>query len=310
MHGSKTKMILTGMTLAVALGCQAQAPAPETTGAATPAPKTATVITGVGFSTPEAILHDSEADVYLVSQINGSPLETDGNGFVSRVSPDGTVAELRWIDGRDEGTELHAPKGMALVGNRLYVADIDTVRVFDRASGEPKGEIVIVGATFLNDLVAAPQGGVYATDSGLKAGDSGLEPSGSAAVYHISTESKLTAVLKDPEFPPPNGIAVDGERLLVVTFSGNQVYAIQDGEAVVVAELPTGGLDGIVPLPDGRWAISSWEGKAVYAGPLEGPYEVLVDGIESPADIAVDTVRRALIIPSFNGHEVVIHPLK
>lgn len=310
MRSNKTKVILTGLTLALALGCQAKAPAPDTTETATPAPKTATVITGVGFSTPEAILHDGEADVYLVSQINGSPLEADGNGFVSRVSPDGTVAELRWIDGRNEGTELHAPKGMALVGDRLYVADIDTVRVFDRASGEPKGEIVIEGATFLNDLVAAPEGGVYLTDSGMKAGESGLEPSGAAAVYHISTDAKLTAILKDPEFAPPNGIAVDGERLLVVTFSGNQVYAIENGEATVIAELPTGGLDGIVLLPDGRWAISSWEGKAVYAGPLEGPYEVLVDGIESPADIAVDAVRRALIIPSFNGHEVVIHPLK
>jgi hypothetical protein len=306
----RTEITLAGLVLAFTLGCQAQSPAPETTEKAAPEPGTATVITGVGFSTPEAILHDGEADVYLVSQINGSPLETDGNGFVSRVSPDGSVAELRWIDGRNEGTELHAPKGMALVGDRLYVADIDAVRVFDRTSGEPKGEIVIVGATFLNDLVAAPEGGVYLTDSGMKAGESGLEPSGAAAVYHISTDSKLTAVLKDPEFPPPNGIAVDGDRLLVVTFSGNQVYAIKDGEAVVIAELPTGGLDGIVPLPDGRWAISSWEGKAVYAGPLEGPYEVLVDGIESPADIAVDTVRRALIIPSFNGNEVVIHPLE
>jgi hypothetical protein len=63
-------------------------------------------------------------------------------------------------------------------------------------------------------------------------------------------------------------------------------------------------------LPDGRWAISSWDGKAVYAGPLEGPYEVLVNDIESPADIGVDTGRRALIIPNLTTNEVVIHPLE
>ena len=103
---------------------------------------------------------------------------------------------------------------------------------------------------------------------------------------------------------------MDGDRILVVTFADNKLYAIKDGEPTVLAELPTGGLDGIVPLPDGRWAISSWEGKAVYAGPLEGPYEVLVEDIESPADIAVDTVRRALIIPNLMSNEVVIHPLK
>lgn len=50
-----------------------------------------------------------------------------------------------------------------------------------------------------------------------EAGEAGLEPSGTAAVYHISTESKLTAILEDPEFAPPNGIAVDGDRLLVTS---------------------------------------------------------------------------------------------
>ncbi len=310
MQSNKTETTLTGLALVLALGCQAQAPAPETSEEAAPPAKTATVVTDVGFSTPESILHDVQADLYLVSQINGEPLDADGDGFISRVSPDGTVAELRWIDGRAEGVSLSAPKGMALVGDRLYVTDIDSVRIFDRVSGEPKGEIAVDGATFLNDLVAAPQGGVYVSDTGMKAGESGFEPSGSAAVYHISTDSKLTAVLKDPEMAGANGLAVDGDRLLVVTFAGNQLYAIEGGERVVLAELPAGGLDGIVQLPDGRWAISSWEGRAVYAGPLEGPYEVLVSDIESPADITVDTVRRALIIPSFNRNEVVIHPLK
>jgi hypothetical protein len=196
------------------------------------------------------------------------------------------------------------------VGDRLYVTDIDHVRIFDRKSGEPKGEIAVDGATSLIDLVAAPDGGLYLTDSGLKAGETGLEPAGTAAIYHISTESKLTAILKDPGFAAPSGIAVDGDRLLVVTFTDNKLYAIKDGKPTVIAKLPAGGLDGIVKLPDGRWAISSWEGKAVYAGPLEGPYEVLVGGIESPADVAVDTSRRALIIPSVKGNEVVIHPLK
>jgi hypothetical protein len=306
MRNIKSAIALAGFALA--LGCQAQGPAPETT-EATPAPKTPIVLTEVGFSTPESVLHDTEADVYLVSQIHGLPLDPDGDGFISRVSPDGQVTELRWIDGRAEGVTLNAPKGMALVGDSLYVTDIDTVRVFDRTTGESKGEIAVEGATFLNDLVPAPQGGVYVSDTGMKAGESGFEPSGSAALYHIDTESTLTAVLKDPELAGLNGLAVDGDRLLVVTFAGNQLSAIVDGELVVLAELPTGGLDGILQLPDGRWAISSWEGKAVYAGPLEGPYEILVSDIESPADIGLDEGRRMLLIPNFTGDQVVLHPI-
>lgn len=292
----------------VCLGCQAPPPAPETQDAE-PSPRTPIVTTEVGFSTPESILHDADADVYLVSQIHGHPLEADGEGFISRVSPDGQVAELRWIDGRAEGVTLHAPKGMALVGDRLYVSDIDTLRAFDRVSGEPKGEVSIEGATFLNDLVPAPEGGVYLTDTGMKAAESGFEPSGSAAVYHISTDWAVTAVLKDAEMAAPNGIAVDGDRLLVVTYGSNQLYAIKDGERAVIAELPAGGLDGIVQLPDGRWAISSWEGSAIYVGPVEGPYEVLVADVESPADIGLDEGRNQLLIPLFGGDQMIIHPL-
>ena len=63
------------------------------------------------MSTPESALHDPEADVYLVSNINGGPCDRDDNGFISRVSPDGQVLDLKWIDGADPGVTLHAPKG-------------------------------------------------------------------------------------------------------------------------------------------------------------------------------------------------------
>jgi hypothetical protein len=54
-------------------------------------------VADVGLSTPESVLHDAVADVYLVSNINGSPLGKDGNGFISRLAPDGSLLELKWI---------------------------------------------------------------------------------------------------------------------------------------------------------------------------------------------------------------------
>ncbi|MGH2396883.1 MAG: hypothetical protein ACRDFW_07825 [bacterium] len=61
-----------------------------------------------GFQTPESVLYDSRADVYLVSNINGPAVPrnvfaVDGNGFVSRVSPSGKVLGLKWIDGTKKG---------------------------------------------------------------------------------------------------------------------------------------------------------------------------------------------------------------
>ena len=72
------------------------------------------MIADAGFSTPESVLHDAASDVYLVSNINGNPLDVDGNGSISRVSFDGTVAQLKWIEGGANGVTLNAPKGMAI----------------------------------------------------------------------------------------------------------------------------------------------------------------------------------------------------
>jgi hypothetical protein len=298
--------LVVGLVLASA--CQPQARKPAAAQASSPAPSPIR-LAGVGFATPESVLHDTASDLYLVSNVNGSPLDKDDNGFIARVSPEGRVTELKWIDAVSEDVTLNAPKGMAIVGDTLYVADIDTVRLFDRTTGAPKGEVPVAGATFLNDVTPAPGGGVYFTDSGLKAAASGLEPSGSAAVYHLAADGSVKALLRGPDLEAPNGIAVDGERVLVVTFGGRELCAIEGGVRHVLATLPAGSLDGLVKLPDGRWAISSWESKAVYAGPLEGPFALLLTGVPGPADIGVDAKRDRLLVPEFLDDEVLIQPL-
>src|SRR5207245_200099 len=108
-----------------------------------------TLVSG-GFQTPESILYEPRSDVYLVSNINGDPTASDGNGFISRVAPDGRILELKWIDGTRPGVRLNAPKGMAVAGDTLYVSDITAIRMFDLRTGAPKGAVVILGSTFLN----------------------------------------------------------------------------------------------------------------------------------------------------------------
>jgi hypothetical protein len=56
------------------------------------------------------------ADVYLVSNIAGSPSGKTNDGFISRLTPDGNVQELRWIQGGQGGVAMHAPKGMVIRG--------------------------------------------------------------------------------------------------------------------------------------------------------------------------------------------------
>ncbi len=260
-----------------------------------------------GFATPESVLYDDQADVYLVSNINGTPFAKDDNGFISRLAPDGVVAEKQWIDGAKKEVTLNAPKGMAFLGDVLYVADIDAVRMFDRKTGEPKGEVAIKGATFLND-VAAGDASVYVSDSGL---GEGFKPNGSDAVWEIK-DGKAKAIAKQAkklDLGRPNGLAVVDGKVWVVTFGTGELYRLDGGNKVDAVKLPKGGLDGLVARKDGKLLISSWEGQVVLEGPAAGPFAEKITGVESPADIGLDTKRNRVLIPMFQGNAVEMHPL-
>src|SRR3569833_270153 len=76
-----------------------------------------------GFISPETVIHDPLTDVYLVSNVGGPPV-TVNHGFISRVSPDGTILDLRWIQDGVNGVTLRGPKGLCLHRAELYVADV------------------------------------------------------------------------------------------------------------------------------------------------------------------------------------------
>jgi hypothetical protein len=125
-----------------------------------PAPVATKVAVVEGFLTPESVKYDSAQDVYFVSNINGGPLAKDNNGFISRVRPDGAIENLKFIEGAHNGVTLNAPKGLALRGDTLWVADIDVVRAYDAKTGVPRDSVSLasLGAVFLNDIATAPTG--------------------------------------------------------------------------------------------------------------------------------------------------------
>lgn len=263
-----------------------------------------------GFETPESVLHDYEADVYLVSNINGKPTEVDGNGFISKVSPEGKVLELKWIDGSKKGSTLDAPKGLGLGKDLLYVADLTVVRMFDRKTGAPKGKVAVPGSTFLNDIAVGADGTVYVSDSGLKAGKEGFDPTGTDALYKIGKSLKAEKIIANTELGRPNGLLADDQGLLVVTFGTGALYRVtKDGKKQADEKLPTGGLDGIVALSDGTILVSSWAGSSVYRGKPGGTFEPVLKDLKSPADIGFDAKRNVVLVPQFTENQIALAKL-
>jgi sugar lactone lactonase YvrE len=297
-------------TLAAAIDSNKPAPPPPPAGAGATRQLTVT-----GFSSPESVLHDSTQDIYFVSNINGSPTAKDNNGFISRVRPDGAVENLKFIEGGRGGVTLNAPKGMAVLGDTLWVADIDMIRAFNTRSGAPVDSVKLdsAGAVFLNDVAIAMTGAIYITDTGIRFDDVGniLHP-GPDRVFRIGPDRKLTVAVRGDSLGWPNGIALDplGKRFIIASFGpAKSVLAWKPGDRTprVVAK-GAGGFDG-VEMVGGKIVVSSWADSSITRFDSTQATKIIT-GVPSPADIGYDAKRNRLLIPLLTANRVEVWQLQ
>jgi sugar lactone lactonase YvrE len=263
-----------------------------------------------GFSTPESVRYDPDDDIVFVSNINGNPGAKDNNGFISRMRGDGTLDSLHFIAGGRSGVTLHAPKGMAIAGDTLWVSDIDAVRGFNKRTGQAIASIDVRprGAVFLNDVVTGPDGAVYVTDTGIRFSPGGeMSKPGKDRIFRVVGRT-VTVVVESDTLGGPNGLAWDGQnqRFIVVPFDKPAIYSWRVGDSTVtqIATGP-GGFDGVEVLQDGRIVISSWADSSLQVlAPNGTTMTRLVAGVPSPADIGLDRRRNRIAVPLFTLNRV------
>jgi sugar lactone lactonase YvrE len=242
---------------------------------------------------PEAVRYDSDQKIWFVANINGEPGGKDNNGYISRITPEGKVETARFIAGGVKGVTLNAPKGMAISGDTLWVADIDAARAFNRRTGAAITSVKVTGAKFLNDAVAGPDGVIYLTDTGVAADFSHPGPD---RIYQIKG-GKASVALESADLSGPNGIAwvPDENEFVIVPFLGTNIVAWKPGEKTVrTLGTGPGQQDGVAVLPDGGLLITSWTDSSLF---------VLKDGrstrvaypVPSAADIGFDGKSRVAV---------------
>lgn len=299
----KTKTTLYAVVVAVC-ACKpaSKAATPSAQGQAASGPtKTATVS---GFKTPESVKWDSAQDIYFVSNINGNPDAKDGNGYISRIRPDGTVMDSMFIKGLD------APKGLALVHDTLWVADIDQVRGYNARTGAPVATLKAPGAVFLNDIAAAPDGSLYITDTAIKFGAKGPEHVGKDQIFRVTPDHKISVAITNDSLGRPNGITWDAanQRFIVVPFGSATLVAWKPGDKTLTAVgTGAGQFDG-VEIVNGAIIVSSWADSAVHRVD-NGKWTTIIKGVPSPADIGYDAKRNRILVPIFTGNRVEIWQL-
>lgn len=240
---------------------------------------------------PESVLFDKKNNILYVANIDGKePWGKDGKGSVGKVGTDGKIIAAEWVTG------LNAPKGMGLLNNKLYVADIDRVVVIDINKGSVVQTIPVAGSEGLNDITIDKKGIVYVSDSKTK------------KVHRIDNGTATTWLEK---LEGPNGVLAVEDDLYVLD-NGGMYKTEKDKSLTKITDGMEGGTDGIENVSGKDFIVSSWAGSIWYVK-ANGEKEHLLDTRDqniNSADIGYDAENRIVYVPTFWKNSVVAYQLK
>ena len=254
-----------------------------------------------GLDSPESVYYDAASGFLFSSQIGGDASARDGNGRIVKLTLDGKVIDANWAKGLD------APKGMRSYRGILYVADIDQVVGFDVMTGREVSRVKIADAKFLNDLCTGPDGEIYTTDSFAN------------RVWVI--RNGMASLFSDaPQLLLPNGILVDGNKVLVATDgSGGRggagtpasLFAIDIATKAVtqVTTQSIGTPDGLESDGRGGYITSDVAGGRVFHISANGEARQIRTLDRQPADIAYVAARNLLVVPHLGLNRVSAYDL-
>ncbi len=238
---------------------------------------------------PESVLYTEEA-IY-VANINGSPTEENGEGFISILNKDGKIKQLKWLTG------LNAPKGMGIYHDKLYVADIHTLVEIDIKKSKIIGIYNAEGSIFLNDIAIDPQGKVYISDMKKN------------VIYRFS-DGKVEKWLQSEHLVSPNGLFSNHPDLMIGT--KNSILKVNtESKSVLTYIENTGGIDGLEEVGEGKYIFSDWMGHIHIASP-DTKKILLLDSTPdkiNAADINYVPSKQLLLVPTFLDNRVMAYHL-
>lgn len=262
----------------------------------------ASTVTIDGFSSPESTLVNKK-DLYVTNVgVELKPTLKDGDGFISKLDLDGKIKELHFIDGLD------APKGMASVGNTLFVADIDTLRGFDLKSKKEVFSLVFKDTKFLNDITVKDKNTLFIGSSDL------------SAVYEVDISKKSYKKIVD--LTTANGLFYEN-GILYAAELGSSTESMFDGKGRLFSidlknenkktQLGTfqGVLDGVHKVGN-KIYVSDWvnfeKSGIIRVYDLKTKEESILDleKFKGAADFWIDEKSKKLYLPQMIGGKVSI----
>jgi DNA-binding beta-propeller fold protein YncE len=267
-----------------------------------------------GLQSPQSFLADPSGEQYFISNANGDPDAKDNNGFITKLDNTGKVIQLQFIQGGAGGTTLHAPKGMAIADRVLYMTDLDTLRGFDKTTGQ-----LLITVTFekyrqngtsvaLSDVVYDGQSWLYVSDTEAN------------TIYRVNlTQQHAVSIFaKDPILAGPRGLALHPKtgRLIVTSWHKGKILEVTtDG---VISELVSNSffssrfhnLDGVDFDSLGNMYVSDFTAGKVWRMRPDRRFDVIAEYLPSPADIGVDRKQHLILVPYEYGNAAEMNGLE
>ena len=256
-----------------------------------------------GLANPESVVQDPLTGALYVSNVNGAVMQKDGNGFISKLTSDGKISVREWVKG------LNGPAGLALHDRTLYVGDIDELVAINVASGEIVKRYPAKGALFLNDVVAAPDGTVYVSDTPTN------------TIWRLK-DGVFEPWLTSDELHGPNGLLVQGDKLIVAAFGKLASEGQKEEKAAMLSVniedkkitkfgdgTPIGNLDGLESLIPGVYLVSDWNEGALYRIDSKGKATLLIDLNQGSADQTYLPDKKIVIIPMMLDSTLIAYQL-
>lgn len=269
----------------------------------------------LGLQSPHSFLADPSSTSYFISNVNGEPEARDNNGFITKLDSEGKIVALKFIAGGDGTVELHAPKGMALMGQTLYVVDLDQLRGFDKNTGKPLVTVSVAGQgktaqgrITLTDVATNGQGLLYLSD---QAGDT---------IYRVDAAHRhsVSVFVHDERLAGPSGVAVHPKSGHIIVVSWNKGKILDITPEGALTELVSNGFftsrfDHLSGVDFDRWGnmyVSDQTRGKIWRMTPDKRFQVIAEYLPTPADISIDQGNNLILVPYQFAHAAEMNGLE
>ena len=237
------------------------------------------------LSNPESVEYDPVGDRYFISNT--------GSNSIKQRDQAGTITDLAAV--------TPAPYGLEIMGDVLYACSGGSIKGYDLDDGSLAFSRNL-GGTFLNGITTDGEF-LYVTDFGA------------GRIYKVDPVANTHSTLVSDTEGTPNGIVhwPGSEQLLVAFWGSNAaVKAFDRGTGIQLSSVSTTltNIDGITIDCLGRVLLASWSPDRIttfdWGIPSPTFTDLMVPGLNNPADIDFDAVHGLVCIPNTATNSVIL----